>query len=128
MAAETGEDRCERLIRQAHDGLPAPDPRRLAAIEASLAERQTSRRTNRRWWFAAALVAAAGSAAALWWTLDYPSRQEANAVAPAVLPPVGAEQSGPTPAGGSPANGGVPPDADRTQTESRGRIIYRQHR
>jgi hypothetical protein len=61
------------LIASVFEGLPAPDPRRLAAIEQRLLAETGSRGRSRFawWWLFAAL--ATGAASALWWAVDYDS-------------------------------------------------------
>jgi hypothetical protein len=74
------------LIAPAFDRLPAPDSRRLAAIEQRLlASARPRRRAIAWWWLAAAL--AAGAASALWWAVDYDSGKGQEAPVPAVTPP-----------------------------------------
>ncbi|MCR4303397.1 MAG: hypothetical protein NUV63_04095 [Gallionella sp.] len=75
------------LIASAFDRLPAPDARRLAAIEQRLLEQPRLRgRTKFAWWWlAAALVA--GAASALWWAVDYDSGKGREAPVPAVTSP-----------------------------------------
>jgi hypothetical protein len=63
------------LISMAFERLPAPDARRLAAIEQHLLEQARPRRRTSFawWWLVGALVA--GAVSALWWAMDYDSEQ-----------------------------------------------------
>lgn len=82
------------MIASAFERLPAPDARRLAAIEQQLLEQPRLRgRTKFAWWW---LVGAllAGAASALWWAVDYDSGMEQETPVPALTSP----SVGPTPA------------------------------
>jgi cytoskeletal protein RodZ len=88
MKPKTPSDReIAELIAPAFDRLPAPDARRLAAIEERLLEqpRLHGRKKIVWWWLAGAL--AAGAASALWWAVDYDSAIEPGEPAPAVTSP-----------------------------------------
>jgi len=79
------------LIASAFEGLPAPDARRLAAIEERLLMRPRRRAGFAWWWLVGALVA--GAASALWWTVDYDSNDGRvepvpGFTAPPATPPV----------------------------------------
>jgi len=75
------------LIASTYEGLAAPDPRRLAAIEQQLLVRPRRRVSIAWWWLVGALVA--GTASALWWTVNYDSDQgQGEPVPAAMLPPV----------------------------------------
>lgn len=75
------------LIALAFERLPAPDARRLAAIEQQLLEQPRLRRRTKIawWWLAAALVA--GAASALWWAVDYDSGEGQEESVPTVVSP-----------------------------------------
>ena len=73
------------LIASAFDRLPAPDPRRLAAIEHRLLERSRRRVGSAWWWLAGALVA--GAATAMWWGVNYDSVELQKQPVPAVTSP-----------------------------------------
>lgn len=73
------------LIALAYEGLPAPEARRLAAIEERLLERPRRRVGTAWWWLFAAL--AAGAASALWWAVDYDSGEGPEAPVPAITAP-----------------------------------------
>ncbi len=75
------------MIATAFERLPAPDARRLMAIEQQLLEqpRLRGRAKIAWWWLAAALVA--GTASALWWAVNYDSVEEQNQPVPRVIVP-----------------------------------------
>lgn len=74
------------MIASAFERLPAPDARRLAAIEQQLLEQPRLRRRTKIawWWLAAALVA--GAASALWWAVDYDSGEGQEEPVSAITP------------------------------------------
>lgn len=92
MKREAPSDReIAELIAPAFERLPAPDSRRLVAIEERLLERPR-RHTFAWWWLAAAL--ATGAASALWWVVSYDSGKGREELVPAVTPSVApSEQS-----------------------------------
>jgi hypothetical protein len=75
------------MIAPAFDRLPAPDTRRLAAIEQRLLEQTRPRRRASLawWWLVGALVA--GAASALWWAVDYDSAGEQKRPVPGGISP-----------------------------------------
>ena len=73
------------LIASAYEGLAAPDPRHLAAIEERLHERPR-RRAKIAWWLLAGGLFA-GAASALWWAVNYDSAEGRNQPVPAVSAP-----------------------------------------
>jgi hypothetical protein len=72
------------MIATAFERLPAPDARRLAAIEQQLLEQPRLRGRSKFvwWWLVGALLA--GAASALWWVVDYDSGMEQKALPPSV--------------------------------------------
>jgi hypothetical protein len=74
------------MIATAFERLPAPDPRRLAAIEQQLLEQPRLRGRTKYvwWWLVGALVA--GAASALWWAVDYDSGEGRKAAAVEEIP------------------------------------------
>ena len=130
------ETRLGRLIAQAFDSLPSPDPGRIAEIEARLTRRPAvlSKRAIawlHYWWLVIAL-ASAGAATAMWWVLDYPLEEEpAPQIAAPPLEPrsetppesrTAIEQTAPLPSE-DPASAG-----EREPAQKRGPIIYRRER
>lgn len=75
------------MIAKAFERLPAPDPRRLAAIEERLLTEERSRARSKIawWWLAGALVA--GAATAIWWALDYDSVEGEKEPIPKLISP-----------------------------------------
>ena len=137
MAPDTPDEMdLERLIVQAFETLPSPDPGRIAGIEERLMCRPAlvSKRTIawlRYWWLVIALTGA-GAATAMWWVLDYPLEEEpAPQIAAPPLEPrsetppesrTPTEQSAPRPSE-DPVSAG-----DREPGQKRGPIIYRRER
>ena len=74
------------MIAKAFERLPAPDARRLAAIEQKLLEQPRLRGRSKFvwWWLVGALLA--GAASALWWAVDYDSGKGREEPVPAVTP------------------------------------------
>jgi hypothetical protein len=126
MTPETPDDsQLARLIAQAHDRFPSPDPRRLAAIEAQLvAPMRARRRSSATWWWLA--VALATGAAAAWWTVNYPLEKQEQPPVPAIAPPQGSppatERTPPRPA----ESGG--PEAGTGSAQKSGPVIFRSER
>ena len=143
MAPDTpDETRLERLIAQAFEGLPSPDPGRIAGIEERLMRRPAFAFVSKRaiawlryWWFVL-LFAGAGAATAMWWVLDYPLEEEpAPEIAlPLSAPPLApepetpresrtpTEQTAPRPSQDPPSAG------ERESGQKHGPIIYRRER
>lgn len=92
MKREAPSDReIAELIAPAFERLPAPDTRRLAAIERQLLEQpRLRRRTKIAWWWIFAALAT-GAASALWWAVDYDSGQGQGEPVPAVTLPSAAD-------------------------------------
>jgi hypothetical protein len=115
------------LIASAFEGLPAPDARRLAAIEQQLLAQTRSRgRTKIAWWWlVGALVA--GGATAMWWAVDYSSvggqKESLPAIkSPAVTAPL-AEQ--PTRVDGADSTESTPAG---NPVQKQGPVIYQRER
>jgi hypothetical protein len=106
------------MIAPAFERLPAPDSRRLAAIEERLMEQPRLRgRTKIAWWWLAAALAA-GAASALWWAVDYDSGQGPDEPEPAIaVPPLAPQVQQP-----------APPDrpADAKSAPKQGPMIYQR--
>jgi hypothetical protein len=115
------------LIASAYEGMAAPDPRRLAAIEQLLLEQPRLRgRTKFAWWWlVGALVG--GAASALWWVVDYDSGKERKEPGPAVMSPsvapsVTNRSAAPSrPEGAEPNSAGEP-------AQKQGPVIYQRER
>jgi hypothetical protein len=101
-----------RAIAAAFERLPSPDPRRLAAIEARLADVR-GERAGLRWLRYAGLAAAlAAGAAAAWWAMERSifaetpgEKQTAPATAPGTSAPLATDETpGATPERDRPAS------------------------
>jgi hypothetical protein len=115
------------MIAKSFERLPAPDPRRLAAIEQQLLEqpRLRGRAKFSWWWLAAALMA--GAASAWWWVVDYDSGKEQEAPLPSVTSPSVAPSAPEQPARPSRSEGaGSKPAGEPAQKQ--GPVIYQQER
>lgn len=134
------ETRLERLIAQAFEGLPSPDPGRIAEIEERLTRRPALVRKRviawlRYWWFVL-LFTGAGAATAMWWVLDYPLEEDPapEISLPLSAPPL-APRSETPPESRTPTEQTAPrPSQDPVSTGDRepgqkhGPIIYRRER
>ncbi len=121
MKREAPSDReIAEMIAPAFDRLPAPDPRRLAAIERHLlAEKKSSGRSEIAWWWLAGALLA-GAASALWWAVDYdsgkgPEEPIPGITAPTVVPPPAEQRARPDRPAGEP-------------TQKQGPVIYQRER
>ncbi len=115
------------MIASAFEQLPAPDARRLAAIEQQLLEQPRLRgRTKFAWWWlAVALVA--GAASALWWTVDYDSGKSEEAPVPSVTSPSVAPSAPEQPARPSRSEDAESKSAGEP-AQKQGPVIYQQER
>lgn len=113
------------MIATAFERLPAPDPRRLAAIEQKLPERPRLRghKTIAWWWLVGALVA--GAASALWWAVDYGSGEGQGKPVTALTPPPVAPSTAVEPARPSRSEGAESKPAGEP-VQKRGRVIYQR--
>ena len=115
------------MIATTFERLPAPDPRRLAAIEQQLLEQPRLRgRTKFAWWWlVGALVA--GAASALWWAVDYDSGKEQEAPVPSVTsPPMTPPVANPPARPDRPASAESAPAGNPAQKQ--GPVIYQRER
>jgi hypothetical protein len=113
------------MIATAFERLPAPDARRLAAIEQRLPERPHLR-GNRKiawWWLVGALVA--GAASALWWAVDYGSGEGRREPVPALTSPPVAPSTADQPARSSRSEGAESKPAGEP-VQKHGRVIYQR--
>jgi hypothetical protein len=115
------------MMATAFERLPAPDLRRLAAIEEKLLEQPRLRGRTKHvwWWLVGALVA--GAASALWWAVDYDSGKGQEAPAPAVTPPSLAPSSVNQPAPPGQRQGAESAPAGEA-AQKQGPVIYRRER
>jgi hypothetical protein len=120
MAAETGEDRFERLIRQAHERLPEPDTRRLVAMEVSLAGCLTTRRSNAWWWLAVALAVGGAAAGIGGWLVG----DDENRVVAVPSEPAATQRSGVNAAPATARDQQAIPQAPKDS--GRGAVIFRR--
>jgi hypothetical protein len=115
------------MIAKAFERLPAPDARRLAAIEQQLLEQPRLRgRTKFAWWWlVGALVA--GVASALWWAVNYDSGKEQEALPPSVTSPSMAPTGADQPARPSGSEGATSAPAGEP-VQKQGPVIYQRER
>jgi hypothetical protein len=113
------------MIETAFERLPAPDARRLAAIEQRLLEqpRLRGRAKFAWWWLAGALLA--GAASALWWAVDYDSGEGTEAPAPGIVSPSVAPPEAEPPAYPSRSEGTESKPAGES-AQKKGPVIYRK--
>ncbi len=115
------------LIASAYEGLAAPDPRRLAAIEQRLlAQVRPRRRAGIAWWWLAAALAA-GAASALWWAVDYDSGEGQEAPVPALTSPSVAPSVADPPARSGRSEGTESAPAGEP-VQKQGPVIYQRER
>ena len=115
------------MIATAFERLPAPDARRLAAIEQQLLEQPRLRGRSKFawWWLVGALVA--GAASALWWAVDYDSGMEQKALPSSVTstPMAPSTADKPSRPGRSEGTESTPADGP---TQKPGPVIYQRER
>ena len=120
------EARLTALIAQAFERLPAPDPRRLATLEARLAERVRPRCSGSTVWWWLVVALATGAAAAVWWASDYNVGQEQEPASPVVTPLAAPPAMNP-PARSRPADG-AESATSHEPVPKQGRVIYQRER
>ena len=110
------------MIATAFERLPAPDARRLAAIEQRLPGRPRLRGHAKLAWWSLVGALVAGAASALWWTADYgPGKGQGDPV-PAFASPSVAPSTADQPARPGRSEGaGSKPAGEPLQ--KRGRVI-----
>jgi len=113
------------LIASAFEDLPAPDARRLAAIEERLLMRPRRRAGFAWWWLVGALVA--GAASALWWAVNYDSVEGQKEAVPVVISPTVAPSTSDQPARPSRSEGAESAPAGNP-AQKQGPVIYQRER
>jgi hypothetical protein len=115
------------LIASAFEGLPAPDARRLAAIEQQLLAQTRSRGRTKIawWWFVGALVA--GGASAMWWAVNYDSVEGKKEAVPVVISPAVAPSTSDQSARPSRSEGAESAPAGEP-VQKQGPVIYQRER
>jgi hypothetical protein len=113
------------LIASAFEGLPAPDARRLAAIEERLLMRPRRRAGFAWWWLVGALVA--GAASAMWWAVNYDSVEGQKEAVPVVISPTVAPSTSGQPARPSRSEGAESAPAGEP-VQKQGPVIYQRER
>jgi hypothetical protein len=128
MKREAPSDReIAEMIAPAFECLPAPDARRLMAIEERLLTETRSRgRPKYAWWWLVGALAA-GAASALWWVVDYDSGQGQEEPVPAVTSPSAAPSVADQPARPSQSEGAESAPAGEP-TPKQGPVIYQRER